>query len=537
MGEFEACVYIDDCVQTGIRTRTNQACDDGVLVDVMESTTDGCDRSTEDVVIEMSPFGACTQHDDICHRAGEQTQTRQICQGGALIEHAEVRPCMRETDGLSCNDSGGECLNQVCDCPAGRPLRCDGVCVAPHTDVFHCGGCNALCLMGETCTEGTCTGPSSAPCEDLLVPISDPDPEYIFTECPAAISVGACRDLMQDILVRNPAARLCPYQSGAATGDGWCPVRGFAQTCWGYVGTGGDENTACDTGAREFAIAYMRNAQTDEERRACAVVTAVMSHEGGFAPTAKSWDMFCDGGNTGAIGLFQYDFASGLDPLPAGVDAQFDQFFRGTSGPRFDGLASFWMGCDPRIGGATAATMSDYSDIAVPACSEAGAPVDQRVPTELGCRFQGDTPNVDTRSSTRCGTAWLDANSRCGTPCASDEDCNNGERCYAQLEIDVCDESDDCADGLLNSGETDLDCGGPCNACTEGLGCAVGEDCTSGVCTNEVCSAAPSSESSTRCGAHWMDANGRCGTTCTTRGDCEADENCFADLDISVCEG
>jgi hypothetical protein len=203
----------------------------------------------------------------------------------------------------------------------------------------------------------------ASPCEDLLVPASDPEPEYIFTACPAEISVGACRSAMQDILRRSPAAELCPYQTGAAAGDGWCPVRGFAQTCWGYVGTGGDDNTACETGAIEFARAYMRNAQTEEERRSCAVVTAVMSHEGGFAPTAKSWDMFCNGGNTGAIGLFQYDFASGIDPLPAGVDAQFEQFFRGVSGPRFGGLADAWMACNPRIAGATAATsLCQYRD-------------------------------------------------------------------------------------------------------------------------------------------------------------------------------
>ena len=324
------------------------------------------------------------------------------------------------------------------------------------------------------------------PCEDLLVPSSDPEPDYIFTACPAEISVGACRSAMQDILRRSPAAELCPYQTGAAAGNGWCPVRGFAQSCWGYVGTGGDDNTTCDTGAIEFALAYMRNAQTDEERRACAVVTAVMSHEGGFAPTAKSWDMFCDGGNTGAIGLFQYDFASGLDPLPAGVDAQFNQFFRGPSGPRFSGLADAWMACNPRIAGATAATMSDYNDVALPACAQAGAPVDQMGPTDLNCRFQGDVPNPDDGQSTRCGTNWADANGRCGARCTTNEDCENGASCFVDLDTDICDEN-------------------------------------------------TPTDSSTRCGTDWTDASGRCGTRCTTNADCDPDEACFADLDTQNC--
>lgn len=251
---------------------------------------------------------------------------------------------------------------------------------------------------------------------------------------------------MQALLVKNPAAKLCPHGSGAASGSNWCDVRGFATaSCTGYVGIGGDAGTTCRTGSTAFAEAFMRNAQTDDEKRSCAVVTAVMSHEGGFSPTAKSWDMFCSGGTTGAVGLFQYDFASGLNPMPAGVDEQFKQFFRGTRGPTIEGLSRFWMACNARIAGATAASMSDYNDVAIPACEAAGAPSDQKLPGDMSCRFSGaspsptpaPTPGGGSSSSTRCGTTWEDANTHCRATCATRGDCPSNQNCYADVS-DTC---------------------------------------------------------------------------------------------------
>ena len=222
-----------------------------------------------------------------------------------------------------------------------------------------------------------------------------------------------------------------------------------------------------------------------------------MSHEGGFAPTAKSWDMFCNGGDTGAVGLFQYDFASGLDPMPAGVDAQFEQFFRGQGGPTMNGLADFWMACNPRIAGATAAKMADYTDIALPACAAAGAPANQKRPVDMRCRFVGDNEQPDPGGNaltTRCGRDWVDANGRCGTVCADNGDCQNGEICFADLNGAVCDDVED---------------------------------------DNMAGEAIPT----TRCGADWAAANGRCGAECQVNEECPMGQNCFADLAVAPCEG
>ncbi len=44
-----------------------------------------------------------------------------------------------------------------------------------------------------------------------------------------------------------------------------------------------------------------------------------------------------------------------------------------------------------------------------------------------------------------------------------------------------------CDDGTTNGDETDLDCGGGCDACDNGRSCLGGEDCLSGRCADEVC--------------------------------------------------
>lgn len=316
--------------------------------------------------------------------------------------------------------------------------------------------------------------PVNDDCSSLLS--TSANPEYFFTACPETINADACRDAMTTMLVANPAIKLCPENTGAANdGASWCPVRGFQQSCWGYVGTGGDSGpSACTSGADAFATAYMRNAQTDDEKQSCAVVTAVMSHEGGFAPTAKSWDMFCNGGTTGAVGLFQYDFASGLNPMPAGVDAQFEQFFRGTRGPTFAGLSRFWMACNARISGATAASMADYNNIAIPACERAGAPTNQKLPSELSCTFAQSTAPAPTPSSsaTRCGTTWSDANTYCRSSCSSKSECPANMNCYADVSGTCTDVpssfSDDTPAPTPSSSTSSVDESGECTGCYTG---------------------------------------------------------------------
>ncbi|CAF1358014.1 unnamed protein product, partial [Rotaria sordida] len=44
-----------------------------------------------------------------------------------------------------------------------------------------------------------------------------------------------------------------------------------------------------------------------------------------------------------------------------------------------------------------------------------------------------------------------------------------------------------CSDGILNQGEADIDCGGPCapgKTCEIGQHCNVSTDCTGGICNS-----------------------------------------------------
>lgn len=45
-----------------------------------------------------------------------------------------------------------------------------------------------------------------------------------------------------------------------------------------------------------------------------------------------------------------------------------------------------------------------------------------------------------------------------------------------------------CNDGVRNQDETDIDCGGDsCAKCEDSRICKIGSDCTSGVCTSNIC--------------------------------------------------
>ncbi|MCX4245291.1 hypothetical protein [Paraliomyxa miuraensis] len=44
-----------------------------------------------------------------------------------------------------------------------------------------------------------------------------------------------------------------------------------------------------------------------------------------------------------------------------------------------------------------------------------------------------------------------------------------------------------CSDGAQGGDETDVDCGGSCAPCGDGQGCIAGDDCSSGICQNQVC--------------------------------------------------
>ncbi|MBX5483557.1 MAG: DUF1565 domain-containing protein, partial [Myxococcaceae bacterium] len=84
----------------------------------------------------------------------------------------------------------------------------------------------------------------------------------------------------------------------------------------------------------------------------------------------------------------------------------------------------------------------------------------------------------------------------------------------------------DCADGVKNGAETDLDCGGPCAPCATGAGCQAPEDCQSSLCLTGVCSV-PSCMDGVRDGTETdVDCGGGQCPPCGFMHGCSVDADC-----------
>jgi len=67
-----------------------------------------------------------------------------------------------------------------------------------------------------------------------------------------------------------------------------------------------------------------------------------------------------------------------------------------------------------------------------------------------------------------------------GKACVVDDDCTIGGICAGAKCVT-------CTDGLKNTDESDIDCGGRCANCAAGRACNGDDDCASGVCSAKVC--------------------------------------------------
>ena len=84
-----------------------------------------------------------------------------------------------------------------------------------------------------------------------------------------------------------------------------------------------------------------------------------------------------------------------------------------------------------------------------------------------------------------------------------------------------------CADGLVNGGETDRDCGGLCEPCEAGQSCSLGDDCISGVCLGGACAPDHCSSGERDGDEQGDDCGGSCapcgeGGPCAVAADCES---------------
>lgn len=135
-------------------------------------------------------------------------------------------------------------------------------------------------------------------------------------------------------------------------------------------------------------------------------------------------------------------------------------------------------------------------------------------PTCDDAERNGDETDVD------CGGS-CEATCDVGEGCLTGADCTDGVcgggACLAAS----------CDDGVLNGTETDIDCGGDaCGACDAGATCEAPADCLSGVCDGGVCQDATCNDGVLNGFETDLDCGGpECGT-CSRGDSCEGDSDC-----------
>lgn len=82
-----------------------------------------------------------------------------------------------------------------------------------------------------------------------------------------------------------------------------------------------------------------------------------------------------------------------------------------------------------------------------------------------------------------------------------------------------------CRDRIVDAGETDIDCGGPCQPCADGLACAAPADCQSNACDAGRCRLSTCTDGVRDGFESDVDCGGAC-PACATGDACAADRDC-----------
>ena len=132
----------------------------------------------------------------------------------------------------------------------------------------------------------------------------------------------------------------------------------------------------------------------------------------------------------------------------------------------------------------------------------------------------------------------VDCGGSCPDPCGDGQGCGRNEDCTSGVcEDDVC-QAPACDDGIQNGDETDVDCGGTCPGCPDGGACVDPQDCMSGVCEAQMC-VPPTCRDGVQNGDETdVDCGGACGSTCETGDMCLQGPDCISgscDGDDLVC--
>lgn len=162
-----------------------------------------------------------------------------------------------------------------------------------------------------------------------------------------------------------------------------------------------------------------------------------------------------------------------------------------------------------RLDEGTPTTTQTAGDCQVIQCDAAGEVVSVSDDTDVGDDGNGCTDNLCDNGATSF------PNKADGTPCVGGNVCVSG----------MCVSSPDCVDNVMDGDETDIDCGGGCVPCGDGLDCAVDADCQSGVCTGNICQGPACDDTVFNGNETDVDCGGPC-PPCAYGDNCQSDEDC-----------
>lgn len=111
-GNWGTCSYQNQCSTTGTRQRTNTVCLNGQQTSNVETDTQGCNRSTDGTVLSQGNWSSCS-YGSICSEQGTRSRQTVTCSGGQQTTMTSTDTCNRNTDGQSCGNQM-VCNNATC---------------------------------------------------------------------------------------------------------------------------------------------------------------------------------------------------------------------------------------------------------------------------------------------------------------------------------------------------------------------------------------------------------------------------------------
>ncbi len=579
-----ACTVLDQCQEGACVPGKPLACDDGNLC-----TDDGCDAVegcwSKPNDLACDDGNVCTLNDqcqagvcapmaelscdddnlcttDSCHPVdgcqnlfnsapcddGSNCTVGDHCQEGACVGGMAVEcddgnvctddvctpeaGCQHVPNQLPCDDANECTINDQCaggKCLGAGSLECDDANPCTKDICLPAGGCDHVnidggcsdgdsCTLNDSCVDGLCQPGPQLPCDDSNPCTADSCAEG---KCLFVPQDGQCDDgnacTENDACLDGKCQASTPVvcdDSNPCTTD-YCTPQDGCQTLDNALPC--DDADACTVGDQCQAGECQSGAPLDcDDQNTCTADSCDALNGCQYL----NLEVSCDDGNACTVGDSCADGAcqSGVDSLDCD-DANLctDDICVPKSGCVNTPNADV---CDD----SNACTVGDVckAGLCLPglvplACDDNILCTADTCDADLGC--------VHTLVMPCCGNQLVEEPEEC-----DDGNYANNDACTATCQLPTCD------DGYTNGLETDKDCGGSCPACSDGAGCAVAEDCTSGVCTEGVCQT-PTCDDDVKNGS---ETDVDCGNGCAACADgmaCSLDSDCVSEVcDGGVCQ-